>query len=110
MKALYCPHCGDLVTLRHKTRRCECGKCEGRYVGGKNDPRATVRGPQVQVIGIDNHQLRIALGTTLAMDVVPDKGDYDYRLWYLHFPAWFYGPNALKTTRDTRRGKAPDKP
>ncbi len=109
MKLLYCPYCFDLVTLRQHTRRCECGKCAGRYVGAKNDPRATVRGPNVQVIGVDNFQFRLALATTLGMDIVPDKGDYDYRLWYLNFSTWFFGPNALKTTKDTRRKKAADK-
>ena len=32
MKLLYCPECGDLISLKTATRSCECGACRGRYL------------------------------------------------------------------------------
>ena len=31
MKLIYCPFCTDVVRLNKKLRKCECGKCSGKY-------------------------------------------------------------------------------
>lgn len=52
MKLLYCPACGDCVTMRpDHDRRCECGACSGRYVG---TTKMVVEGRDVQIIAFRN--------------------------------------------------------
>jgi hypothetical protein len=53
VKLLHCLKCGDIVALRSKLRRCECGASKGKYVDERN---AEYEGP-ARVLGIDNNDL-----------------------------------------------------
>jgi hypothetical protein len=97
MKLLYCPSCGDLVNLLNETvRACQCGRCEGQYVGLT---KAVVRGPKVQVIAFDN--VTFAAVMKKAVAARPGKPRDDYHLAENEFTAWVFGPNALAVTKAT---------
>ncbi len=97
MKLLYCPSCGDCVTMRtNHDRICECGACKGRYVG---TTKMVVSGRDVQVIAFNNHQFGPAISR--AVRAVKGRPKDDYHLPKNEFEAWVFGPNALAVTKGT---------
>lgn len=108
MKALYCADCGDLVVLRyHGWRSCECGASRGCYVTrtpapGESDAR--IEGVRAFVVGIANDEFEKAFTNMRRWPRVEGIGayhDYDYYCVEMQFKSWFFGPNALASTRET---------
>jgi hypothetical protein len=110
MKLLYCPGCGDCVTMKETERSCLCGACAGRYVG---NTKMVVRGPDVQVLAFANDKFMKVLQRALEAQrhakartsIAPEAAqpNDDYHLRENNFSAWVFGPNALAVTKDTQQ-------
>ena len=72
MKLLFCPICYDVFKLTMKTRKCECGRCEGHYI---NDLHATVNGNGYS-LAIDNWTLSSAVLNLQTFDAESTRKEY----------------------------------
>lgn len=82
MKLIICTECWDVFKLEHETRRCKCGKCEGRYL--EDGLNAEFKGETAVPIGFANTSLLEAI------EAQPDVG------WGKEFTA-FVIPKVCKT-------------
>lgn len=99
MKLLYCPGCGDCVTMREEAERsCQCGACSGRYVG---NTKMVVSGPDVQVLAFRNDKFMKVMQRAVTAEVTAPSDDYHLKA--NEFPAWVFGPNALAVTKATEQ-------
>ena len=57
MKLIYCPHCEDIVKLRHYRTTCECGRSYGAYL----DNLYAVYAGDAIPLGIDNLSIAAAI-------------------------------------------------
>lgn len=66
MKLIYCPHCFDVVRLKTKLKKCDCGKCSGKYESdGLN---ATISEDAIP-LGFANHSFMEAIKSTPSKDL-----------------------------------------
>ena len=66
MKLIYCPHCKDVVRLKKALKKCDCGKCFGKYE--EDGLNASISEDSIP-LGFSNHSFIEAVASTPSKDL-----------------------------------------